>query len=59
MKRVLATLVLPLLFTPVMAEEQNQSSIQPTTAPSQEQKTDATTPKESTNIVDFCRTHTC
>ncbi len=60
MKHILAGLILSMLFAPVMAEEQSQPT-QPTTtsSPSPDKKADTTKPEEKTNIVDFCRTHTC
>ena len=57
MKHILATLMLAMLALPTFAEEQPKPTTPPT-PPTTTQSQDVT-PKESTSIIDFCRTHTC
>ncbi len=60
MKHLLASLMLMMLVAPAIAEEQTPPTSPSTnTEQAADQKVEAATPKETTNIVDYCRTHTC
>lgn len=59
MKRILATLMLSMLFESVMAEEKASPIIPPTDSTQNQDKTTAVPPEEKPSIVDYCRTHTC